>query len=553
LSFLYKNYFIVIVLISLIFSFFAIKQESQFFNWVKDHWFFRRNFKSKVASICILLGMTLLAFSLLDLRGQESSREDKVSEQKTILLIDNSLSMQAEDVRPSRIGKAVFLARHFVKNAVGHRISVILFSDNTKRIVPFTADQDLLDARISGVLERKAIGGGSSIMKALEEAIQYLKVNGNGSGNIVLYTDVEDSDDFLEEVSSDINLAIVGIGTMKGAKIPLKNKLGRGSGYKKHDGKDVISKLDKKNLEEIEKLAKYSKSWLATSYSLPTQEILNFFNNSDKSKSISDNVSTRPVLSQYLMIPGILFLIIGYLLSITNPYLAVSMLCFLSFSLRAQDPFAGSKNLIDEKKQKEQKELERKQDKYLNKWKDKGLSTDEKLDLAQLYLRSEKTEKARSLYKENLKGINEKNKEDYFNWATADLKDKKFRNALDKLDTMNNFLKNKSGEKYKGLKEKVRENTLLALKQAKEQQKKDKKKGKGKEQEQDSEGQGDESKKENEGAEPKQQENKKAKNKDKMKDLPTVLKQLVDEDNNMQKKYMDTKTGERKSSSRRDW
>ncbi len=539
------------MILSFLFAFFALRQENKFFNWVRDHWFYNRNLKSKVSSTFVIIGISFLAFSLLDLRGAESSREDQVSEQKTILLIDNSLSMQAEDVRPNRIGKAVFLARHFVKNAIGHRISVILFSDNTKRIVPFTADQDLLDARISGVEQRKAIGGGTSLMKAIDEAVQYLKVSGNGSGNIVLYTDVEDSDDDLREISSDINLAIVGIGTKKGAKIPLKNRFGQGSGFKKQNGKAVVSKLDKKNLEEIQKLSKYSKSWLATSYSLPTKEILSFFNQSDKFKSVTDTVSTRPVLTQYLMLPGIIFLILGYLLSMTNPYLAISIICFLSINLKSQPQFGEKKNLIDEQKQKEQKKLEAKQEKYLEKWKKSGLSTDEKLDLAQTYLRSDNTDKARHLYEENLKGINESNKSDYFNWATADLKDKKFGGALKKLDKVNDFLKNKSGEKYKDLKEKVRENTLLALREAKKQQQK---KGGKQGQEKKESGEGDdESKQPSSGQEPKDKKKKQGSKKDKMKDLPTVLKQLVDEDNNMQKKYMDTKTGERKGSARRDW
>ncbi len=534
--------------------FFALKQESKFFNWVSDHWFYKRNFRSKLSSIFIMLGIALLAFSLLDLRGAQSSRQDQVSEQKTILLIDNSLSMQAEDVRPNRIGKAVFLARHFVKNAVGHRISVILFSDNTKRIVPFTADQDLLDARISGVEERKAIGGGTSLMKAIDEAVQYLRVVGNGSGNIVLYTDVEDSDDELREVSGDINLAIVGIGTKKGAKIPLKNRFGRGSGFKKKDGKAVTSKLDKKNLEKIQKLSKYSKSWLATSYSLPTQEILGFFDQSDKFKSVTDTVSTRPVLSQYLMIPAVLLLIIGYLLNMTNPYLVISAMFFLSINLKAQNDMGQGKNLIDEKKQKEQKEIEVKQEKYLEKWKKSGINEDEKLDLAQLYMRSDNNDKARSIYEENLKGIKESNKEDYFNWATTDLKDKKFRDALDKLNTVNEYLKDKDGPQYEALKEKVRENTLLALKKAKQDQKKKKNNsGKGDEKQEPSQGQGDDPKQSNSGKDPKDQKENKGKSKDKMKDLPTVLKQLVDEDNNMQKKYMDTKTGDRKGRSRRDW
>ena len=67
---------------------------------------------------------------------------------KTIILVDSSASMLAEDVRPNRFKKALLLVKHYVKKAVGQQISLVVFSDNQKRIIPFTDDIDLINARL---------------------------------------------------------------------------------------------------------------------------------------------------------------------------------------------------------------------------------------------------------------------------------------------------------------------------------------------------------------------------------------------------------------------
>ncbi len=562
MNFVYKQYLLLVIIVFLLFSFFSFKEEGRFFRWVRDHWFFKRSKFSIVSSFFKTIGLGLLLLSLLDLRGKEESREDDVKEQKTVLLIDNSLSMLADDVRPNRLSKASFIARHFVKNSIGHKISVVLFSDNSKRIVPFTNDQDLLDARISGISDKIALGGGSSIVKAIKETEQYLRTNGSDGGNVLVLTDAESSDELDLKISDSINLAVVGIGTEKGSNIPLRDRRGVSRGFKERNGKKVITKLDRESLEKISSLSKYSKTWVASTYSLPTNEILSFFDASDQQKSVKGRVSTKPVLTQYLLVPGVVLLMLGFIFSSFNPYILAGMFFLISTDANAQNFDPASKMA----KKKEMEKFEKKEKKYLKKWKEKGLSQEEKMDLASLYLRLDKNDQARKIYKENLKEIKEGNKEDFFNWSSLDLKENKLKNAIGKLKELDKYLEDKSGEEYEDLKNKVRENTMLALKKKKKKkQKKDNKKN-DKDQKEGKEGdkknskdqKGKDQKNEKEGKEDKM---KKSKDKDgegkkkesKMKNLPTVLKQLVDEDNNMQKKFMNTKTKDKGFKQRRDW
>ena len=82
--------------------FIQLKLEINFYRWVKTYWFYSRKFRIVVSSILKLLGFSLLILSLLDFRGEEEKTKLQVSDQKTIILIDSSASMLAEDIRPNR-------------------------------------------------------------------------------------------------------------------------------------------------------------------------------------------------------------------------------------------------------------------------------------------------------------------------------------------------------------------------------------------------------------------------------------------------------------------
>jgi len=134
--------------------------EKKYYLWVRDYWFYKRSRISKISTLFLLLGMFLLLLSLLDLRDVPQKIETKIPLQKTIIMIDTSASMLAEDIHPNRLHKAILIARHFLKNIVGHQVSVLLFSDFTKSLIPFTEDYDLLDARLAGAMKLVIKKGG---------------------------------------------------------------------------------------------------------------------------------------------------------------------------------------------------------------------------------------------------------------------------------------------------------------------------------------------------------------------------------------------------------
>lgn len=171
MTFLNLKFLPLIVLAIALMWFATFRLEKKYFQWILDHWFFRRSKLSKISSFLYFLGFTLILSSLLDLRGPEKRVTGKVSDQKTIILIDTSASMLAEDVRPNRFEKAILLAKHFMKKAAGHQISVVVFSDGQKRIIPFTKDRDLLEARLD-TLDRLNLERGEINITSSEQLLK---------------------------------------------------------------------------------------------------------------------------------------------------------------------------------------------------------------------------------------------------------------------------------------------------------------------------------------------------------------------------------------------
>ena len=163
--------------------------------------------------------------------------------------------MLVEDVIRIVSQRALLLARHFIKSSAGHQIAVVIFSDTQKRLIPFTDDLDLLDARVAALDNINIRGGGSQIGQAIQESIQYFKTDEKSlkepTGNILLITDSEDNGDIKDlKVPDGVNLAAIGVGTIKGGRIPMRQVNGRLAGYKRHPLKDVISSLDERFSEK---------------------------------------------------------------------------------------------------------------------------------------------------------------------------------------------------------------------------------------------------------------------------------------------------------------
>lgn len=583
------SYLVPILVFLVIFCFFYFKFKKSFLNWVEDHWFYKPSFANKLSSLLYLSGLTLITLALLDLRGPEKRVKGIAQSQKTIILIDSSASMLAEDVRPNRFSKALLLVKHYVKKAAGQQISLVVFSDNQKRIIPFTKDIDLINARI-GSLENLNLGrGGTGLSQAIQESVEYFRSSqGELSGNILIFSDAEETElSFDLKVPDEITVAMIGVGTLKGAPIPLRNSRGEFTGNKKFKGQVVISKLSEKMLEGLGDKIKNYKFWTATSYSLPTEEILSFFNRVDDAKKSKTQYRIKPVLSNYLLIPGVLILLFSFLLNFRNTFVMGSLL-FLSTNLYAQ-------NNAERPSEPVKSEQTIKLEIFFS---ENKLDYKGKKKLAESLFADGFPNEAALLYDEVLsKKITKDEVRDKSNQALSLLSSDKKDVGIDMLEDVIDYLKKNNVEGGEALQKEVEKNLLKAIEENSgkgSEKDKDQKKDKDKTESKDKDGDGDDSSsdqdksdgeqkkpqddpKEGSGSEKEDEKkknddssdeekdkekkkkneelsegNQKAKKIDKKK-LPAILKQLINDDNQLQKKAIDAKTVERKSRDKKDW
>src|SRR5690606_22280353 len=117
--------------------------------------------------------------------------------------------------------------------------------------------------------------------------------------------------------------------TARGSTIPVRDRNGNLRGNKKYKGETVITKLDENFLKKLaEEIASF-KYWVASSYSLPTGDILEFFNRMYKLKTSQSQFRIKPVLTHYLLIPSLALMALAMLLRMSNPFVASFVLLLL--------------------------------------------------------------------------------------------------------------------------------------------------------------------------------------------------------------------------------
>jgi Ca-activated chloride channel family protein len=413
--------------------------------------------------------MAGLLLSLLDLRGPEEKIKTEVPTDRTIILIDTSASMLAEDVKPSRLQKAALIAKHFARKAAGHQLSIVAFAEIQKKIVPFTNDLDLIDARLDSLKTLRNHYGSSALSLAIQESIQYFQeTGGEARGNILIFTDGEETAEGIDlKVPKNVHVALVGIGTSQGGRIPLDDGRGFRYGYKKDKGRDIITTLNELFFKKVISDIPSAKYWLANSYSLPSEEILEFFNGEKEKGKNNQDMVIRPVLLEWILIPSLLFLLLSYLFKSIRVF-TLGLLIIISPVYSQEDQPKLSPETVTK--------LDQLQKGKLNKL--------DKIKLADDLLKSGAKDESLILFKEGLSDQVDPSipPEAYLNYGTALLEKGDVKEGLEVYKKLRNGL-NESTESKK-IKEMMDKNVLSYF-QKQEQQKKEKSKGKDQDQEKD--------------------------------------------------------------------
>jgi len=204
--------------------------------------------------------MLVFLFSILALARPQWGEEKKKVERKgvdIIFLLDTSLSMLAEDIKPNRLEKAKLEIKSFVYRLEGDRVGMVAFAGAGFLQAPLTLDYSafflFLDAINTGYIPDP----GTSLERAIRVALKSFPEESMKHKAIILFSDGEDHEGSVEQaiqMAKDAGSRIytIGTATAEGEPIPLKDDTGRKAGYKKdRQGQVVITKLNQPVLEKI--------------------------------------------------------------------------------------------------------------------------------------------------------------------------------------------------------------------------------------------------------------------------------------------------------------
>lgn len=210
----------------------------------------RRRAKFWLMMVAIVLLIVVLA------RPQMGSKisNDKRNGIETIICLDISNSMLAEDVAPSRLDKSKMLVENLVDNFTDDKIGLVVFAGDAFVQLPITSDYVSAKMFLQGANPSLITTQGTDIARAITLASNsFTQQQGVGKA-IILITDGEDHEGGAMEAAKaahkkGINVFILGIGSTKGAPIPL----GGGEYIKDNTGSVVMTSLNEEMCREVAK------------------------------------------------------------------------------------------------------------------------------------------------------------------------------------------------------------------------------------------------------------------------------------------------------------
>lgn len=217
-----------------------------------------RVYKSKVFLKLLLRSVyfILLIVSLLGPSFGEKKQEINIVGKDIMILVDLSESMNADDIKPSRLEKVKFEIKKIVNEFSSDRIGIIMFSSEAFVQCPMTYDKNALNLFTETLNTDLVPNSGTDFGPPLELSLSKLndensQTNDINSKIILLISDGEDFGDETQSALDKINeaeikLFTIGVGSEEGSKL----FQGNGNFKKDNEGREVITRLNPKSLKK---------------------------------------------------------------------------------------------------------------------------------------------------------------------------------------------------------------------------------------------------------------------------------------------------------------
>ena len=207
-----------------------------------------------LVKFCLLL--TALALMIVMLaRPQMGTRisHEKRTGIETVIALDISNSMLAEDVSPSRLDRAKMMIENLVDDFTNDKIGLIVFAGDAFVQLPITSDFVSAKMFLNSIEPSMIETQGTDIAAAVTMATHsFTQEEGVGKAIIVI-TDGEDHEGGALEAAQDakdkdMRVYVLGVGSTKGAPIPIS---GTNDYMRDNRGETVMSALNEEMCKQV--------------------------------------------------------------------------------------------------------------------------------------------------------------------------------------------------------------------------------------------------------------------------------------------------------------
>lgn len=267
----------------------------------------------------------IAALSLLILAAANPQIGTRIQEVKqtgidVFILLDVSLSMRAEDIKPNRLEKAKYQISNLIRRLQGDRLGLVIFSGDAYVQFPLTTDYSAANLFLNAVDFNSVPQPGTAIASAINLAIKSFDYKTSTQKAIVLITDGEDHEGDIKEtvndaVSKEILIYTIGLGSPEGVPIPVTNERGEQVDFKKdNDGNMVLTKLDEGILKDIASSSK-AKYYRGTNYDDHLEMIYNDLSKLERSEFGVKKVTDYEDRFYYFLAPALFLLLIEFFIT----------------------------------------------------------------------------------------------------------------------------------------------------------------------------------------------------------------------------------------------
>jgi len=210
---------------------------------------FRQSLKFWILFAAFAISCIVLA------RPQFGTRQETVTRTgiETVIALDVSNSMMADDVAPSRLEKSKRIISNLVDQMQDDKIGLIVFAGDAFVQLPITSDFISAKVFLSSINPSVVARQGTDIKAAIDLAARSFTPNEGVGKAIIVITDGENHEGGAEEAAkaaADKGLVVhvMGIGSTSGSPIPGDRT---GEFRKDKDGNVIITRLDDRMCQDI--------------------------------------------------------------------------------------------------------------------------------------------------------------------------------------------------------------------------------------------------------------------------------------------------------------